>query len=348
MPWIASRRPRIDAADRGAGRDREDEAARRGDRARSAASRFSSSRLGRDRSSARCRSSSRASCWSRCRARREAERSRLLSGSAGLSLIAFGQAVRASRTPRSTRSPRSMASTGCSRTCVTPSPSLLLVDDAHWADTQSLRWLDFLARRVADTPVLILVGARTGEADEPAELDPLRLDATEVLHPSPLSDAAVDELIAAELGSSPSGEFSAACSEVTGRQPVPAHRGAAHSADEVDRPGRRRLPASSRRWARSPSPARSARGWSRFGAEATSLATRDRGARRGSAAAPCLEDGRGSARIAPVSSAISFATPRSWRPGIRSISSIRWSAQRSMASSPRRAAPAPIAGPRSC
>ena len=62
-----------------------------------------------------------------------------------------------------------------------------MIDDAHWADTQSLRWLDFLARRVTDTPVLVLVGARTGEADEPAELEPLRLDATEVLRPSPLS-----------------------------------------------------------------------------------------------------------------------------------------------------------------
>ena len=51
----------------------------------------------------------------------EAERSRLLSGSAALSLIAFGLGTRASRTPRSTRSPRSMASTGCSRTSVTPS-----------------------------------------------------------------------------------------------------------------------------------------------------------------------------------------------------------------------------------
>ena len=92
-----------------------------------------------------------------------------------------------------------MASTGCSRTCVTPSRVLLVIDDAQWADTQSLRWLDFLARRVTDTPVLIVVAARTGEADEPAELEALRRDATEVLRPSPLSGAGVEELIAARV-----------------------------------------------------------------------------------------------------------------------------------------------------
>ena len=53
-------------------------------------------------------------------------------------------------------------------------PVLLVDDDAQWADTQSLRWLDYLARRAPDTAVLIVVGARTGEADEPAELEPLR------------------------------------------------------------------------------------------------------------------------------------------------------------------------------
>ena len=52
----------------------------------------------------------------------EAERSRLLSGSAALSLIAFGLEDSAEpNAARSTASPRSMASTGCSRTCVTRS-----------------------------------------------------------------------------------------------------------------------------------------------------------------------------------------------------------------------------------
>ena len=149
----------------------------------------------------------------------EAERSRLLAGSAGLSLIAFGRG--GAGEPDEGVDPFApihglywLLANLCDS-----QPALIVVDDAQWADTQSLRWLDFLARRVTDTPVLVLVGMRTGEADEPAELDPLRLDATEVLHPLPLSRAAIDELIVAELGSSPSGVFSAACGEVTGGNP---------------------------------------------------------------------------------------------------------------------------------
>ena len=121
---------------------------------------------------------------------------RLLSGSAAVALLAFASTIRRGPGPRSTASPRSMACTGCSRTSVTSQPAVLVIDDVQWADAQSLRWLDYLARRAPDTTVLIVVGARTGEADEPAELEPLRNDATEVLRPSPLSATAVEALIA--------------------------------------------------------------------------------------------------------------------------------------------------------
>ena len=135
-----------------------------------------------------------------------------------------------------------------------------MIDDAQWADTQSLRWIDFLARRVADTPALILVAARTGEADEPAELEPMRLEATEVLRPAPLSGAGVEALIAAEFGDWPTDEFSAACSQGHRWQPVPAHGGACATCGRGPPAPMRRPPRSSPRWARSPSPARSARG----------------------------------------------------------------------------------------
>ncbi len=44
-----------------------------------------------------------------------------------------------------------------------PGPLLVLVDDAHWLDTASAEALRFLARRVADDPVALLVAARVGE-----------------------------------------------------------------------------------------------------------------------------------------------------------------------------------------
>ena len=149
----------------------------------------------------------------------EAERSRLLAGSAALSQMAFGQADATG--PNVEVDPFGpihglywLLANLCDA-----QPVLLVIDDAQWADTQSLRWLDYLARRAPDTAVLIVVGARTGEADEPPELEPLRHDASEVLRPSPLSGAAVDELIAAEFGSPPSGEFSKACIRATGGNP---------------------------------------------------------------------------------------------------------------------------------
>src|SRR5262249_8003809 len=54
------------------------------------------------------------------------------------------------------------------------SPLLLVVDDCHWVDAPSLRFLAHLARRLDGLPVLLLVARRTGEsAADPALLDEL-------------------------------------------------------------------------------------------------------------------------------------------------------------------------------
>jgi len=148
-----------------------------------------------------------------------AQRSRLLAGSAALSLTAFG--LDESTGPNAEVDPFApihglywLLANLCD-----PERVLLVVDDAQWADTQSLRWLDFVARRVTDTPVLIVVAARTGEAAEPAELEALRRDATTVLRPSSLSGAGVEELISTHFGGWPTDEFSAACNRATGGNP---------------------------------------------------------------------------------------------------------------------------------
>ena len=149
----------------------------------------------------------------------EPERSRLLSGSAALSLIAFGLNGSAVPNAEVDRFAPIHGLYWLLANLSDPQPVQIVIDDAQWADTQSLRWLDFLARRVADTPVFVLVAARTGVSDEPAELEALRLDATEILRPSPLSGVGVEALIAAEFGERPTDEFSAACSRVTGGNP---------------------------------------------------------------------------------------------------------------------------------
>src|SRR5919202_6101811 len=49
-------------------------------------------------------------------------------------------------------------------------PLVLVVDDVHWADESSLRALNFLAARVADMPIALLVALRPVEPGAPAEL----------------------------------------------------------------------------------------------------------------------------------------------------------------------------------
>ena len=74
-------------------------------------------------------------------------------------------------------------------------PVALIVDDAHWADPESLRFLVHLARRLEDLPVLLAVAMRPA-ADGDRLLH--RLAATpgaEVLAPAPLSAAASGEIV---------------------------------------------------------------------------------------------------------------------------------------------------------
>ena len=45
-------------------------------------------------------------------------------------------------------------------------PLLLVLDDLHWCDQETLSWLTFLLQRVADRPVLVLATARSDELDQ--------------------------------------------------------------------------------------------------------------------------------------------------------------------------------------
>ena len=68
-------------------------------------------------------------------------------------------------------------------------PLALIVDDAHWADRASLQTFAFLARRIEDLPVLLLIGARDGDPRAAADLLSLIADArgARTLRPAPLS-----------------------------------------------------------------------------------------------------------------------------------------------------------------
>ena len=68
-------------------------------------------------------------------------------------------------------------------------PLMLVVDDAHWADRPSLEVLAYLARRIADVPLLIAIGARADDPDAASDLLSLigGARAATVLHPQPLT-----------------------------------------------------------------------------------------------------------------------------------------------------------------
>ncbi len=96
-------------------------------------------------------------------------------------------------------------------------PLLLVVDDAHWADGPSLRFLNYLARRIDELPIALLVGTRSPEQRSAATpLESLLPLAHVTLHPAPLSDHAVADIAARTLGGTPDPRFVEACERATG------------------------------------------------------------------------------------------------------------------------------------
>ncbi len=100
-------------------------------------------------------------------------------------------------------------------------PLALVVDDAHWADGASLRFLAFLLPRLEELHAAVLLGARPAEAGESRELlAALTMDpATEVMTVGPLSPRGVATLVAVALGVEPEPDFAAACWAATGGTP---------------------------------------------------------------------------------------------------------------------------------
>ena len=101
-------------------------------------------------------------------------------------------------------------------------PVLLAVDDLHWSDSSSIRWISYLSRRLEDLPVLVVVGSRPPEQSEDQDLVEAILHdpAVTVLRPAGLSEAAVTVLIQDRFSGEPHPEFVSACYEATGGNPL--------------------------------------------------------------------------------------------------------------------------------
>ena len=101
-------------------------------------------------------------------------------------------------------------------------PVLVCVDDAHWADGASLRWVDHLARRLAGVPVCVLLARRLGEpSSHDVLLDDLRAaPGAGVAAPAPLSDGVTVALTGAVLGEAAGARVGRACHDATGGNPL--------------------------------------------------------------------------------------------------------------------------------
>ena len=96
-------------------------------------------------------------------------------------------------------------------------PLLLAVDDAHWADEASLRFLGMLARRLDALPALVLLAQRPAA---PAALAELAADPqVERLGIEPLSPEAIRTLLGEWSVGEVDPEFALACCAATGGNP---------------------------------------------------------------------------------------------------------------------------------
>jgi DNA-binding CsgD family transcriptional regulator len=96
-------------------------------------------------------------------------------------------------------------------------PVLIVVDDMHWADGPSARWLAHFCARIEDLPVLALLTARPVRASRYWQAIGAARSAR-LLPLTPLTEAGTQAVVAEQLGAG-NDELASACHEATGGNP---------------------------------------------------------------------------------------------------------------------------------
>ena len=98
---------------------------------------------------------------------------------------------------------------------------LVLVDDAHWADPPSVRFVSHLAGRLDGAAILVVVAVRgDGPSGASGALGAMaREDTTRLVHLASLSPQATSALLHSEYGEPVAPEFATACLVATGGNP---------------------------------------------------------------------------------------------------------------------------------
>jgi DNA-binding CsgD family transcriptional regulator len=96
----------------------------------------------------------------------------------------------------------------------------LAIDDAHWGDAPSLRWLAYVASRIEGLDLNIIVALRPSEpASQDSQLMSVRAAATTVLRPRLLSRTGVDTIVRNRLGDAATDETCTAVARASGGNP---------------------------------------------------------------------------------------------------------------------------------
>lgn len=100
-------------------------------------------------------------------------------------------------------------------------PLLVCVDDLVWCDEASLRFLEFLVRRLEGLAVAVVLAFRTDESGSSDVVDAFASHAlARVVQPAPLGHAAVAAMLAMELSEEVDASFCTACIHATGGNPL--------------------------------------------------------------------------------------------------------------------------------
>jgi DNA-binding CsgD family transcriptional regulator len=99
---------------------------------------------------------------------------------------------------------------------------VIVVDDLHWCDRPSLRFLAYLVRRLEGLGALLVLGLRSADpGTDPVMLGEI-VTGPDVLHihPGPLSEAAVAGMVRSRFSTEPDPAFVTACRAATGGNPL--------------------------------------------------------------------------------------------------------------------------------
>ena len=166
------------------------------------------------------------------------ERAALLHGSAALAGLLFGPGPASVPAPTSPEADRDGAMPSADRRFTLvhslywltnnisrTGPVALVVDDCHWADAPSMRFLAYVNGRREQLGALVILTVRDGE---PAVAEELLVavgadSRATLIEPASLSDDAVAKLVRSALGEHAESEFCAACARASAGNPFLIH-----------------------------------------------------------------------------------------------------------------------------